>query len=346
MFQLRICSFTTKISSSPLRDGRFGFWTASRPLHQINDEIETSDLFLFKPGDTHRIEGRGFRGGRAPAPRPAGAVIYFYLAEKPDAKIQLEILDGQDRVLRSFESKDKEDKKAADKEQEQKEKPFPAKKGMNRFVWDLKHQKLDIIEGSVMSLGYTEGYWVRPGTYKVRLRQGEDVQLEESFQVLKDPRLTQVTQADLEQQFELITNIRDKITEIHNHIRTIRSVREQMKNVIRLAKKAGIEGDFKDTVDSINEKFTAVEEELIQTKNEARQDPLNFPPKIDNQFVYLYGHVNGAYGRPTEGAYQRFEDLVAELQPHVDKLKEVLDTDVAQFNQALRDKGAGVSDGS
>jgi uncharacterized protein YukE len=163
-----------------------------------------------------------------------------------------------------------------------------------------------------------------------------------SFEVLKDPRLTEVSQQDLVAQYELTTQVREKIHTIHNAVRSIRSVRDQMKNIVKLAKKAGIEGDFQETVDSIDEKLTAVEEELIQTQNEAGQDPLNFPPKIDNQYVYLYGHLNGDYGRPTTGSFQRFEDLNAELQPHMDKLKEILDTDVDQFNRTLSEKGATV----
>jgi len=311
------------------------------PLHQINDEIGSSNMFLFKPRDAHRIEGRGFRGDRAPKPRPVGALIYYYLAEELDEEIQLEILDDQDQVVRTFQSKVEKGQEVDDEEEEeQKEKPIPAKEGMNRFVWDLKHEKLDIVKGSVMSLGYTGGYWAVPGNYKVRLSKGEDAPLETSFQILKDQRLTEVTQEDIEKQFELVTQVRDKITEIHNHIRTIRSVREQMKNVVRLAKRSGIEGDFEDNVESIDEKLTSVEEELVQTKNESGQDPLNFPPKIDNQFVYLYGHVNGAYGRPTEGSLQRFEDLAAHLQPHVDQLKEILDVDVARSERRTRVIGA------
>jgi len=83
-----------------------------------------------------------------------------------------------------------------------------------------------------------------------------------------------------------------------------------------------------------------VEEELIQTQNEDSQDPLNFPPKLDNQLVYLYGHVNGAYGRPTQGSYQRFDDLEALLLPHLDRLHEIFESDVAAFNVKLRDLGA------
>jgi len=55
--------------------------------------------------------------------------------------------------------------------------------------------------------------------------------------------------------------------------------------------------------------------------------------------VYLYGHVASDYGRPTQGSYQRFEDLKAELAPHLGNLKEVLSTEVAQFNTMLQQKG-------
>jgi hypothetical protein len=192
-----------------------------------------------------------------------------------------------------------------------------------------------------MSISYTGGHWVVPGTYKVRLTAGEESQTQ-SFNVKKDPRLRDVTREDLMQQFQLVSDIRSVVTDIHNGIRTIRSVRSQLENTAKLARKAGIEGDFQASIDSISEKLTAVEEELFQTRSEVGSDPLNFPPKIDNQFVYLYGHVNGAYGRPTNGSYQRFEDLKVELQPHMDKLKEILETDVAQFNVTLREAGAAV----
>ncbi len=321
------------------------FWILDdlTPLHQVNDQAASADVFLYKPRDAYRLQGRGFRGGRAPESRPNGAVVYYHLSEEPEEEIQLEILDAQDQVLRTFKSKteDNEDKSSGNGEEEDEEKPIPAKEGMNRFEWDLLNPKLDIIKGSVMSLGYTGGYPVVPGTYIARLTVGDDVQTK-SFEVSKDPRLTDTTQDDLVKQDELTNQIRDKVTETHNAIRTIRSVREQLKNVVQLAEKAGHEGDYKDSVDSISEKLTALEEELIQTKNEDGQDPLNFPPMIDNQYVYLYGHVAFSNGRPTEGSYERFNDLNARLQPHLDRLQQIIDTDVAAFNQELKDKGVTV----
>jgi len=126
----------------------------------------------------------------------------------------------------------------------------PAKKGMNRYVWDLKFPKLDVVKGAVMSLGYTGGHRVVPGTYQVRLTVGESTETR-SFQVLKDPRLEDVSQEDLMRQFELVSQVRDKVTEIHNAIRTIRSLREQLTGVVELAKKAGFE-DFRQGADAIS----------------------------------------------------------------------------------------------
>jgi len=87
--------------------------------------------------------------------------------------------------------------------------------------------------------------------------------------------------------------------------------------------------------------LTEIEEELIQTKSESGQDPINFPPKLDDQLAYLYSHVNGSYGRPTEGAYERYDDLMEETQPYLDRLEGLVEDEVAAFNAALAEAGIG-----
>ena len=322
------------------------FWILDdlTPLHQITDHVATARTHLFKPRDAHRVRTGRFRGSRAPEAAPAGAIIYYSLAEKSEEEaLKLQILDCDGNVIRTHTNKKKEDGAPGEgdsdsRPRDQKDKRAPAEKGMNRFVWDLKYPGPDIVKGSVMSLGYTGGAYAAPGMYQVRLSIG-DWSHTESFEVLKDPRLEHVTQEDLDKNFELVIAIRDRIGEIHDGIRTIRSVRTQLEEVAERAEEAGYEGNFSDTSKSIGEKLTAIEDELIQTKNEVSQDPLNFPPKIDNQFVYLYGHVNSAYGRPTEGSYRRFEDLNDELTPHMDALRQLLESEVNQFNDSMRGKG-------
>ena len=321
------------------------FWILDdlTPLHEISDEVANAENHLFQPRAPHRVRTGGFRGSRAPDAAPAGAIIHYYLAEKPEEELKLEILDSDGNLIRTHTNEGKEDDVPTEgngdrRDRDQKDKPAPAEEGMNRFVWDLKYAGPDIVKDSVMSLGYTGGAYAAPGKYQVRLSIGDWSHME-SFDVLKDPRLEDVTQEDLDKNFELVIAIRDRIGEIHDGIRTIRSVRKQLEEVAQRAEEAGYQGNFSEASESIREKLTAIEEELIQTKNEVSQDPLNFPPKIDNQFVYLYGHVNSAYGLPTEGSYQRFEDLNNELAPHIDALRRLLDTEVKEFNKSLREQG-------
>ena len=91
----------------------------------------------------------------------------------------------------------------------------------------------------------------------------------------------------------------------------------------------------------VMEELDAVEEALIQTRNESGQDPINFPPMLDDQLAYLYSHVTGSYGRPTEGAYQRFRDLEALTQPLLDRVDEAVRELLAPFNQAAARAGVG-----
>jgi hypothetical protein len=113
-----------------------------------------------------------------------------------------------------------------------------------------------------------------------------------------------------------------------------------VKEVAGRAKEAGIEYDFTAEAKAIAEKLTDLESELIQVRSTAGQDPINFPPKLDDQIAYLYTYVFGAYGRPTQGSYERFDDLNAELTPLLHDLQQVLMQDVAAFNEQLQAQGA------
>jgi hypothetical protein len=62
---------------------------------------------------------------------------------------------------------------------------------------------------------------------------------------------------------------------------------------------------------------------------------------LDDQLAYLYSHVTTSYGMPTQGSYQRFEDLTAETQPPLDRLQALVADQVAAFNAALEAAGVG-----
>jgi len=299
-------------------------------LHQLDREMAREQVWLFDPRDPYRVDiGGAFRPRWPDYPRE-GVWIFYHLASATDGELTLEILDADGDVVKSFTSDSATAREAGDP-------ALPQETGQNRFVWNLRYPGVDEVDDAVV-WGFTGGPKAVPGTYRARLVVG-DVSQTREFEVLKDPRQENVTQQDLEAQFELAVAIRDTLSEVYEAIRTIRSVREQVKSVATYAEKAGAGEDLKARSDSIARKLTDIEEQLMQTKNESNQDPLNFPPQLDNQFAYLYGYVAGPDARPTAGAFTRFDDLNGQWGELRDQLTSVLSTEVAAFNRQLAERG-------
>ncbi len=125
---------------------------------------------------------------------------------------------------------------------------------------------------------------------------------------------------------------------VNDVIRTIRSARKQLKDGSTLAVEAGYDPELKSKADALVEKLTDLENMLIQTQNETGQDPINYPPKLDNQIAYLYTVVHGQDARPTEGSYERFEDLKAEAQIYYRQL-ESLGSEIEAYNKMADELG-------
>ena len=69
---------------------------------------------------------------------------------------------------------------------------------------------------------------------------------------------------------------------------------------------------------SVIKQMTTIEEALYQVKNQSAQDPLNFPIKLNNRLASLRRSLENGDARPTDGAYQVFKELSAELDGHLE----------------------------
>ena len=86
---------------------------------------------------------------------------------------------------------------------------------------------------------------------------------------------------------------------------------------------------------ALDEKLTEIEEQITQVKSKSGQDPINFPPMIDNQLTTLYSYVVMADYPPTAGAYERFDDLKPDLASLKAQFDEVVAGDLMAFNQLV-----------
>jgi len=265
---------------------------------------------------------------------PAGAVFHFWLDEAPQGEAVLEILDARGKVIRRFSSsasQERGEEESSGGRRGGQAARFQPGKGLNRFVWDLRHEDAKSIPNLILWAGSVRGPKAAPGRYKARFSAGK-TSFEAEFEIRKDPRLTEITQEDLETQEQFLLQLRDKLTETHEAILKIRDVRSQVEAWGK--RDAALEKAAKD----LASRLTAVEEELYQTKNRSSQDPLNYPIKLNNKLAALASVAGSAEARPTAQSQQLYEELASRVNSQLRTLDGLLKKELDAFNRLVRER--------
>jgi hypothetical protein len=180
--------------------------------------------------------------------------------------------------------------------------------------------------------GRASGVAVSTGAYNVKLTAG-DKSFTAKVDVKTDPRF-HVSQEDLDKQFEFATRINSRISAGHDAINQIRSLRTQIDSLRQRLPSAEYKPVL-DAADALNKKMTTVEEEMIQTKSTSNEDALNFPIRVVNQLVDLFGTVESADAAPTAQSYEVFDVLNAKLTASLAKWDDIQKTDLADLNAKM-----------
>jgi len=338
-------------------------------LHQMMDAggfkaaSPASDVRLFKPKDAYRMPGGG--GGNLPATatigkNPAnGVVVYYSLKAKPTTDVVLEFVDASGKSIRKFTAAAPKPQPSpapgtAQVQAPTQQPPPPAGEeaenfgrggaparvttdaGLNRFVWDMRYAESVRFPGMILWAGETRGPRISPGSYQVKLTvDGKTVA--ENFEVKADPRL-QTTAADYAKQLELALKIRDRLNETHNAIIQIRDARKQVEDLLKRVKDQPNSKPIIDAGNALNRSMTSIEEALYQTKNQSSQDPLNFPVRLNNKLAALGGVVTGSENPPTDQSYAVYDEVSAQIDAQLQRLSQIMKTDVPAFNQLVRDQ--------
>lgn len=258
-------------------------------------------------------------------------------AEEPKRKITLEILDASGKVIRKYPRDEQPGDQPPGGDSEfgpPRPAQLTAEKGMNRFVWDLRHEPATRIPGAVMWGGSGAGPRVLPGKYQVRLTVDGQSQVA-PLEVRMDPRITTPAQ-DLARQHELLMQIRNKVDQVHETVNQIRDVRRQVNDLTKRLTKHASSKQIEAAGKELDKKMTAVEEQLINTRWKAGQDPLNWPLKLNNLLTSLGGVVDSADAHPTSQSFQVFEELSRRANEQLQAWQNIRNTDLKAFNDLVR----------
>ena len=91
----------------------------------------------------------------------------------------------------------------------------------------------------------------------------------------------------------------------------------------------------------LRERIEAVEGDMTQLRGSSGQDALNFPGRMDNQLVVLYGNIVGSERRLGSPIMERYKDLKPLVEGLLQKGTTTLKAEVDAFNAVSQKAGAG-----
>jgi photosystem II stability/assembly factor-like uncharacterized protein len=257
------------------------------------------------------------------AVRTVQKAVFQYYLDSTIKDLKIEIFDAKNNLVKTFigvlPKVKKENGEMDEDEDDRKPQPPTIKTGLNKFEWDLKYPAATNFKGMILwSAPVYAGPTAVPGNYKVAITAGGKT-VSENFEIKMDPRVNDVTLADMQEKFNLSIQIRDEVSKANEAVIKIRAIKEKINGEAK-AKNT--------TVSKANQalitELSAIEENLYQVRNQSSQDPLNFPIKLNNKLASLMRVVESGDYKPTAGSYKVFEELKAELALEINHLDKIL----------------------
>jgi hypothetical protein len=308
------------------------FWIIDdlTPLRQLNNDLTTGDIFLYKPKDSYRMGGgRGATSKTQGQNHNGGVIVNFFVKDtlKKDT-ISLSFYDTQKKLIKKF---------STHPDKEKKEEVLKVAPGANQFNWDMMYSGAEDFDGMILWWASLSGPMALPGNYTVELTKNT-ISTSKSFTILKDPR-TEATLEDMQAQFDFIAEVRDKLTEIHKAIKNIRKVKGQITQLKKSVKDKEQHKELIDFADDISKRVSEIENNLYQTKNRSNQDPLNFPIKLNNKLGHLNSLTSMGNFKPTDQAIAFKDEVTKEIDAELSKVYSIFEKDVKELNQKVKDSG-------
>jgi hypothetical protein len=291
----------------------------------MSAQVMQSDAHLFdvRPGlrFTQRFTRYGIGDKPFTGPNPSyGALITYYLKDKPDDKtpVKIQILDQQGALINELNRPGKE-------------------KGVNRVTWDLRYGGPRVrrppTDEEVGFFGGPRGPQVLPGVYTVKLAVGNRT-VEKRVEVRLDPNVS-ATPDDLRAQRDLGLKLRDMQSAINESLRTFDSIKSQLENIERTmrdrlpdapeeAKKAI--ADYKKQIDALSETLSRPEGGL----------GFSGRAQLLDRTGGLFFAIDGVNAAPTPAQRRLFDEVRAEFQKKMEEVNRFITQSVPQMNETLR----------
>ena len=309
------------------------FWILD-DLSAIQQSPKDISVHLVTPKKSYRLSSGKTPKNSTQGTNPmSGVYLDYYLAEVHDSlEVKIDILQG-DQIIRSYTS-----------QKDSLFKSWPGgpspktmlknKKGFNRTHWDFRREQLPSVD-KVFVYGSYEGSLVAPGMYSAKLTYGEEVK-KVDIEILPNPNMD-YSAADFEAQQNLLVKIEKAIKKIHYSVSEMRDVQDQLNHYLKILNGKEEYNVIYDQALAIKKRLNEWETKLIQPNQKTFQDVINFNNMLNAQFMHLKAFIDADDPELTQGAKQRYKDLIVIWSKYKTELDQIIDNDFKAFEKNYRE---------
>ena len=307
------------------------FWILD-DLGAIQQASTASAVTLFTPKPAYKFGGgTGLPEAKYKAGQnaPEGVILDYILPELTDSTlVTLTITDASGKLIRTYSNK---------KDASYVKYPggpaaatlLSAKKGHNRFLWNLRNDNITPDVQNVFVYGSYEGYAVPPGKYKAQLNFNGTISETEMI-VLANPTIS-ATAADWDEQQQVLATITASIGEMHQQVNELRKIRKQLVHHSEILKDLKPAEKVLDEAKKLIAGIDAWESNIVEGRIQNGQDVINWPSRLNVEFFNIKRLADAPDPRITQGIKARLADLQAQWNAEKGKL-EAIKKSVAAYN--------------
>jgi len=298
-------------------------------------------LFPVTPATRWRYSGNFHDYGAKGQNPPSAAMIEFFLKQKSEKEVTIEILDAAGTVIRTLSSVPEPLPFPIDDPDEGREEEPEADvtndAGVQRAFWDFRHEGAKKIWQAKIDLGDPgEGPLASPGLYTVRLNV-DGKSYAQPLEVKADPRLS-MSEAEYAEQLRFSLDLREEVSRLTGIVEALRSVRSQIAARKELVKGDAAAAEWVAMAESLAARLDALEKKLHNPEAEVTYDILAFKggAKLYSRLSPLYSFVVENDGVPTQGMREVFATYKAEMAALDQEWQALLKGDIAALNLATK----------
>ena len=269
-----------------------------------------------------------------------GIPLYYYLPTVTDeTKVLLTVTDEDGNRITQLSSEKNPDYIPNNGGGAPPAATLPKNEGLNRFVWDMRHDIVPDVPGVYIEADF-RGHKVVPGTYTATLEIDNMVKTQKL--IIENNPAYDIPSSRFKTYTDFMKHLEKNITEMHSKVNTLHNAKNDIEAVLaNLGEAPQKHADLIANGEALVSDIMAWDAQMVQRRSQAYDDVENFENKFTAEYLFLMNQSNSSLPLVTQAAVERKKELDEQWVPIRNQANTMIKQDIPAYNKMLWEAGIG-----